>query len=222
MPLIGWAGYNALTRDEPAGSAATADTRAESAGEVARGDTTTGSFELAQAARDAVHACATRLAAGDAYVQSAGVGIGHWNEHVQARTDMLNGVIAQEDMKAIWKRTRLAGPEDVNQANAALEAYEALPACDGLATIEDPPETVVAQITACQERETATTAAVAAATTGMQGWSGHLNAMAAHADGEMTAQAAQDLWVAAWEAAPGYIGVFNDARDLLAAAPACE
>lgn len=225
MPLLGWAAANALSGDDPGGdSAATADTsRAESAGAPSRGDSaaTPGSFEIAQAARDAVGSCAARLAAGDAFVTSAGVGVGHWGEHVQARTDMLNGTIAQEDMKAIWKRTRLSGPDDVSQATAALEAYQALPACEDLAAL-DAPENLAEQAAACLSREPATTAAVTAATAGLQDWANHLNAMAAHADGEMTAAAAQDLWVSAWEAAPTNIGAYDDARDQLAAAPACE
>ncbi|TDD65859.1 hypothetical protein E1262_23895 [Jiangella aurantiaca] len=224
VPLLGWAGVNALTGgDTGDDSPATADdARADAAAETSRGDETPGSFEIAQAARDAVSACADRLAAGDAYVERAGVGIGHWGEHVQARTDMLNGTVAEDDMRAIWKRTRLAGPDDVAQATAALEAYEALPGCADLASIEDAPENVAEQAAACLERETAMTAAVAASTTGLQDWANHLNAMAAHADGEMTAAAAQDLWVAAWEAAPVNIGAFDDARAVLAAAPACE
>ncbi|MBB5791981.1 hypothetical protein [Jiangella mangrovi] len=214
---------NALTGDDPGGgSAATADaSRVDSADAPSRGgDSTPGSFELAQAARDSVSACATRLAAGDAYVEKAGVGIGHWGEHVQARTDMLNGTVGQEEMRAIWKRTRLAGPDDVAQATAALEEYQALPTCEELAAA-DLPENIAEQAAACVERETAVTAAVDAATAGLQDWANHLNNMAAHADGEMTAQHAQDLWVASWEAAPVNIGAYNDARAQLAAAPAC-
>ncbi|SDU60482.1 hypothetical protein [Jiangella alkaliphila] len=223
LPLLGWAGVNALTRDDTGDDSVAADddSRTDAAGEASRGEAT-GSFEIAQAARDTVNACVDRLAAGDAYVASAGVGIGHWGEHVQARTDMLNGTIAQEDMKAIWKRTRLSGPDDVAQATAALEAYEALPGCGDLATLEDAPDNVLDQAAACLERETAMTTAVAASTAGLQDWANHLNAMAAHADGEMTAAAAQDLWVASWEAAPANIGAYNDAHALLVAASACE
>ncbi|RIQ13711.1 hypothetical protein [Jiangella rhizosphaerae] len=224
LPLLGWAGVNALTGGDTGDDSGATDggVRTDAAAETSRGAETPGSFELAQAARDAVGACADRLAAGDAYVRSAGVGIGHWAEHVQARTDMLNGTVAQEEMRAIWKRTRLAGPDDVAQATAALQAYEALPACEGLTSLEGAPDNVVEQAAACLERETAMTAAVAASTAGLQDWANHLNAMAAHADGEMTAAAAQDLWVAAWEAAPVNIGAYDDARAVLDTAPACE
>ncbi|WP_053205817.1 hypothetical protein [Jiangella muralis] len=223
LPLLGWAGVNALTGgDGGDDSAEAADgSRADAAGETSRGETP-GSFEAAQTGRDTVRACVERLAAGDAYVASAGVGIGHWGEHVQARTDMLAGTIAQEDMKAIWKRTRLSGPEDVAQATAALEAYDALPGCDDLGALEGALPDVAGQAAACLEREAAITTAVAASTAGLQDWANHLNAMASHADGEMTAAAAQDLWVASWEAAPVNIGAYDDAHALLAAAPACE
>lgn len=223
VPLLGWAGVNALTGgDSGDDSAATEDdSRADAAGGTSRGETP-GSFEIAQAARDAIGDCAGRLAAGDAYVATAGVGIGHWAEHVQARTDMLNGTVGEEEMRAIWKRTRLSGPDDVAQATAALGAYDALPGCDDLASVEGTPDNVAQQAEACLEREAAMTTAVAASTAGLQDWANHLNAMASHADGEMTASAAQDLWVAAWEAAPVNIGAYDDARALLAAAPACE
>lgn len=223
LPLLGWAAANALSGDDAGGGSSPTSTdasRADSADTASRGGATPGSYEIAQAARDAVGSCVERLAAGDAYISSAGVGIGHWGEHVQARTDMLNGAIAQEDMKAIWKRTRLSGPDDVSAATAALEAYQALPGCEDLAAL-DAPEHVAEQAAACLEREPAMTAAVTAATEGLQHWAGHLNAMAAHADGEMTAAAAQDLWVAAWESAPGKIAAYDDARAQLAAAPPC-
>lgn len=223
LPFLGWAGVNALTGDGAGDdSAATGAPHADAAAESSRGNATPGSFEIAQAARDAVSACAARLTAGDAFVERAGIGIGHWAEHVQARTDMLAGTIGQEDMRAIWKRTRLAGPDDVAQATAALEAYEAMPACTGPDPVESAPSTITEQAAACQERETAMTAAVAASAAGLQDWANHLNAMAGHADGDMTAAAAQDLWVAAWEAAPVNIGAYDDARAALAAAPACE
>lgn len=227
LPLLGWAAANALSGDGDSGggSAATADSRAGSANAPSRGDgsgSTPGSYEIAQATRDAVGACAARLTAGEAYVASAGVGIGHWGEHVQARTDMLNGTVVQEEMRTIWKRTRLAGPGDVTRATADLQAYEAQPACTDLAALDTTSDTIAEQAAACLGRETALTSAVTAATEGLQDWANHLNAMASHADGEMTAAAAQDLWVAAWEAAPTNIGAYNDARDQLAAAPACE
>jgi hypothetical protein len=223
LPFLGWAAANALSGDDPGGGSAATDgtSRLDGADAPSRGDSSTpGSFEIAQAARDSVSACASRLTAGDAYVEKAGVGIGHWGEHVQARTDMLNGTVGQEDMRAIWKRTRLSGPDDVAQATAALEAYQALPACEELDGI-DAPGSIAEQAAACLERETAMTAAVDAATAGLQDWANHLNAMAAHADGEMTASAAQDLWVASWEAAPTNIGAYDDARAQLAAAPSC-
>jgi hypothetical protein len=224
VPLLGWAAANALSGDDSGGGpAAAADaSRLNSAGAPSRGDSSTpGSFELAQAARNTISTCADRLAAGEDYVETAGVGIGHWGEHVQARTDMLNGTVGEEEMRAIWKRTRLSGPDDVAQATAALQAYQALPGCEELTTL-DAPDDIAEQATACLERETALTAAVDAATAGLQDWANHLNAMAAHADGEMTAAAAQDLWVASWEAAPTNIGAYDDARAQLAAAPACE
>ena len=51
---------------------------------------------------------------------AARVAAGHWREHVQARTDLLAGKNTEATTKAIWKRTRLAGPDDAR--GVTLEA----------------------------------------------------------------------------------------------------
>jgi hypothetical protein len=54
--------------------------------------------------------CAAEVAVAEREVSAARVAAGHWREHVQARTALLDGRISQATTKAIWKRTRLAGP----------------------------------------------------------------------------------------------------------------
>src|SRR4051794_37418348 len=57
-------------------------------------------------------ACTAELRTTEAVVAAARTAVGHWREHVQARTDLLSGKNSEEAAKAIWKRTRLAGPGD--------------------------------------------------------------------------------------------------------------
>ncbi|TDE01292.1 hypothetical protein [Jiangella asiatica] len=231
MPLVAWGAARAFTSsDADSGDGASASTEsdrgaseaADSGSDGASDDPTTdaNSYEIAALAQDAIDACAARLAAGEQLVAVAEVGIGHWNEHVQARTDMLAGTIGQEEMRAIWKRTRLAGADDVSRANAALDAYRAHPDCAGLADLEAS-DGMVEQAQECMERSASVDAAVTAATAAMGDWANHLNAMVAHANGDMNGLEAQDAWVAAWTAAPTNIGGFNNARDQLALAPSC-
>lgn len=229
LPLIGWAAARALTgadsgtgADDPTPASASAGSSADGAATPPTGAATgsINSYEAANQAQNAIRTCAARLDAGEELVAVAEVGIGHWHEHVQARTDMLAGAISQEEMRAIWKRTRLAGADDVTRANTALDAYEAQPPCTGLADVEAT-ERLVQRAQDCLAREVSVDAAVVAATAAMGDWANHLNAMISHANGDMDGLEAQELWVSAWAAAPTNIGGFNDARDQLTGAPSC-
>lgn len=172
------------------------------------------------AVEHAIEACSIQLTAGKAVVSEANTGVGHWFEHIQARTDLLEDRNTQGETKAIWKRTRLAGPDDLDRFAAVLSTYNKLSGCDDLAELEAP-TSMADDATACLDRSTVTAKAVSAATDAIGDWSNHLDDMARHADGHMTAAEAQDHWVEAWENAPTNINAFNDAQDDLEQAPAC-
>lgn len=227
LPLIGW-GALALTSDDPPGQEPGADHGARpAADQSATTDpgsaeaTSANSYELAHAARTAIEHCAARLQAGQDVVDEAEVGIGHWSEHVNARTDLLAGRNTSDETRAIWKRTKLAGPADLGRVDAAMSAYQALPGCADF-DVRQAPQEWRSEMRACSSRATSIAATVASAMAAMADWEHHLNAMAAHADGLMDAGEAQEMWVEAWANAPTNIDGFHDALDELKRAPDCR
>lgn len=165
--------------------------------------------------------CEATVASADAAVEAAERGVTHWSEHVQARTDLLAGKIALDQTNAIFKRTRLAGPKDLEIFDAANKKYEAeRSGCKDL----DPnavPHTWRDTATACVERRTVAARGVDAAAAAIDDWRSHQANMRAHRDGEMTSAMAQQQWIAAWKAAPPNINAYADAIKQLADAPTC-
>lgn len=161
-----------------------------------------------------VSACAKEIEAAQAVVTAAGNATEHWREHVQARSDLLAGKNSEEQTKAIWKRTRLLGPADKVAVNSAVAARAAAKGgCDGA------PGKAAAF---CEQRLAALDAAGAADRAAAGDWAAHLQAMADHAAGDFGAEHAQDLWVAAWTAAPRNLDAAARATAALNNAPACK
>lgn len=221
LPLLAWSAVALVFDDGSDPTSALADDDSSTASPAADdASDTMGSYEVAHATRAAIQDCVARLAAADKVVAEGDIGIGHWNEHVQSRTDLLAGTITKAETKAIWSRTKLAGPDDQTRFAAAVTTYNDLPGCVDLDAAAAP-SSLQAEIEACSARATNADAAVTAAIAGMGDWEAHLNAMAAHADGEMDAQQAQNGWVEAWGNAPTNIKGFHDARDAFAQSPGC-
>lgn len=234
VPLLGWTAIAMVNNDDgdpPEASTTTppAQTPTETAGEGAPPNTeptgspaaeSTADNELVTAAEQAIEACGAQLSAGQAVVTEANTGVGHWSEHINARTDLLEGRNTDEETRAIWKRTRLAGPDDLERFAAVLSTYDKLSGCDDLAEL-DVPASLRGDAQACVDRSTMTAEAVSAATDATGDWSNHLDDMARHSDGHMTVDEAQDNWVEAWENAPPNINAFNEASDDLEQAPTC-
>ena len=158
--------------------------------------------------------CAAEVAAAQREVSAARVAAGHWREHVQARTALLAGRIDQATTKAIWKRTRLAGPADIQRLAAATATHQRVRG--GCAKAPG------AAGTACRQRLTALAAAAAAGQATARNWQAHLAMMATHKAGEMDDQPAQTMWVAAWRAAPANLTAFAHADASLARTTPCH
>jgi hypothetical protein len=158
--------------------------------------------------------CAAEVAAAEGEVSAARVTAGHWREHVQARTALLDGRISQAKTKAIWKRTRLAGPADLQRLTAATTTQQRLRG--GCANAPG------AAGTACRQRLTVLAAAAAAGQATAHDWQAHLAMMAAHKAGEMDNEHAQTMWVAAWRAAPANLTAFAHADATLARTTPCH
>jgi hypothetical protein len=159
-------------------------------------------------------ACSREIQAAEALVLVAATATQHWREHVQARTDLLAGKNTEEQTKAIWKRTRLLGPADKAAVNSAVAGRTAAKGgCDGV-----PGKTGAF----CKQRLAALDAAGTAGRAAAGDWAAHLQAMADHAAGDFGAEHAQDLWVAAWTAAPRNLDAAARATAALVDAPACK
>ena len=162
----------------------------------------------------AAGACAAEIRTTEAVVAAAQTAAGHWREHVQARTDLLSGKNSVETTKAIWKRTRLAGPGDISALNAAVS--EQAKSVGGCAKLSG------GTASACKKRLSALAAAATAGRAAARDWGNHLAMMAAHAAGDFGAEHAQQMWVAAWTAAPRNLNAASRANAALTAAPTCK
>lgn len=203
--LAGWAAYGMVSGDDnstvpgPGGQSATPP------GTGASG-------------RTALAACAAGVSKAEGVVSAASRGVSHWNTHVQARTDLVEGRISEERMRALWKATRLAGPADQERFQAALRQHDGSAQCSGLRHLPDGLQRAAGD---CVARSKAADQAMAAAQAAMGDWRSHLDNMAAFANGEMTPAEAQHHWVQAWREAPSNISAYQEARAALAEAPRC-
>jgi hypothetical protein len=158
--------------------------------------------------------CAAEMTAAEAEVSAVRIAAGHWREHVEARTALLAGQISQATTKAIWKRTRLAGPADIQRLAAATSARDSTRGgCDAA-----PGEAGKA----CRHRLTVLAAAATSGNAVARDWKAHLDMMAAHKAGGMDDKHAQAMWVAEWKAAPPNLSAFANADARLAQTAACH
>jgi len=159
-------------------------------------------------ADQALKGCRAKVRAADDVLKAAEVGVDHWAEHVQAQTDANAGTITAAKMDAIFKRTRLAGTDDVEDYEDAVQAYEDESGeCDSA----DASPSVAEQIGRCAEREEAQAPVLDAAGDAMQDWESHLAAMRRSRMGHV--HDAQGVWIRAWRAAPPHIEAYQDAAE---------
>ena len=158
--------------------------------------------------------CAAEVRATEAVVAAARTAAGHWREHVQARTDLLSGKNSEAATKAIWKRTRLAGPGDIAALNTAVVAQTAaVGACAKLSG---------SAAANCKQRLSVFGRAATADRAAAADWANHLAMMAAHAAGDFDAAHAQEMWVSAWSAAPKNLTAATRAEAELSTAAVCR
>jgi hypothetical protein len=162
----------------------------------------------------AAAACSAHIRTTEAVLAAARTAAGHWHEHVQARTDLLSGKNSVATTKAIWKRTRLAGPADIAKLKTATDAQVA--DNGGCAKLS---RTAAA---GCRQRLTALDWAAAANRAAAADWANHLAMMAAHAAGDFGREHAQDMWVAAWSGAAKNLNAAARADAALAKTSPCH
>lgn len=221
LALVGVLAWAALFNDTDAAGPQTADqstSQQHTDHTAASAPSLESSASPLRAAAGSLRTCVSEVAAADAEVAAAKTGIDHWAEHIQARTDLLSGAQPKEVTKAVWKRTREAGPADLTRYQQAVaEHARQAGSCARAGSADAGP-----RLNACRQRLRVLEKAVATGAAGMADWKAHQNAMAAHKAGEIDAAHAQTMWVAAWAAAPKNIDAFRAAHTALRTAPACR
>jgi hypothetical protein len=167
-----------------------------------------------------LRSCRDDVALAEEAVAKARTAVTGWATHVQARTDMLAHRISVKKMNAIWDRTRLAGPDNIAEFEAAARRY---PGADDCRRLSGAKATAAqrAAADACVRRGQAADQALSQGRAAVQDWQAHLHHMARFSDGGMSAGKAQKLWVAAWREAPTNIKAFKAAEETLSQTPEC-
>lgn len=167
---------------------------------------------------DQLSACVARVAAGDRVISEARTGVGHWSEHVQAQTDVNSDKIDTDQMDAIFKRTREAGPDDLRRYDDAKKELSGTDGdCGGSA---DASAAETKRMDQCQQRLDAQAQPMQRAEAAMKDWRRHQADMA-RSRHEHNPDAAE-IWRKAWGAAPPNINAFDDAIAGYEKAPACK
>ena len=165
----------------------------------------------------AMEACQERVRAADEVLKEARTGIAHWDAHVGAERDARDGAISVDERQRIFSETRLKGPADQKRYADAQRAYERVrDASCGKAKGAD--AKVAATLSRCQERANAQGRLLRAAAAAMGDWKDHLADM--QRSREIHVDNAQEVWLAAYRAAPKNLNAYEKAlRDF--DAPRC-
>jgi hypothetical protein len=164
------------------------------------------------ASGDAVRAmksCRDRVRAADAVLEEARTGIDHWSAHVTAQRDYDRGDISGERQQEIFKATRLKGPADQNRYAAARRDYDRVrdASCSKAKGADDKVADTLAD---CRKRASAQGPVLAAANDAMGDWKSHLADM--QRSREVHVANAQQVWLAAYRAAPTNLKAYERAR----------
>jgi len=168
-------------------------------------------------ATKAMNDCRREVARAESVLEAAGDGVTHWREHVQAQTDLSLGRNSLDETKAIWKRTKLAGPSDVAKYETAKAGYKA--AAKACQPVQAADEDQAANLKTCRTRLDKVRASLAAADRVIDDWADHLADMRKSAAGHV--HNAQEVWMNTWRAAPPNLDKYAAAVDTLAKTKSC-
>ena len=170
-----------------------------------------------QEAAKAISTCRRAVALAESVLDAAGDGVGHWREHVQAQTDLSLGRNTDAQTKAIFKRSKLAGPSDVAKFETAKAGYKAQG--DACKAVKGAESEQADHLTICRTRLSKVTSALTNADLAMKDWSNHLADMRKSAGGEV--HNAQEVWLETWREAPPNLEKYASAMDTLAKTKSC-
>jgi len=148
----------------------------------------------------AVQNCSKAIAVAEDVLHAGELGMTHWRKHVAAQTDYVAGRATAARTAATWKRTRLAGPADVQRFRApwARFARMARP-CAGVGSVAAPYKD---EARTCLARERVAATAATAMQAVIRDWTDHQHHMAQLRSGDLAAVQAQKMWIQAWRRAP--------------------
>lgn len=160
-------------------------------------------------AEEALESCQAKVEAGDAVIDEAKTGVGHWAKHVDSQRQADLGNYTVEEMKAQFKATRLLGPGDQKRYRDAAREYRSQ---DGSCEeVSEAPTEIAEALEKCAERSSAQKPVMEAGKDAMADWASHLADMqrskAGHFDNP------QVVWIRAYRAAPRNINAFDEAME---------
>jgi hypothetical protein len=170
------------------------------------------------AAVEAMNNCRDRVKAADKVLDSARIGVRHWESHVDAERRAEAGTISIDERQDIFKNTRAKGPGDQNRYADALRAYDKVKdaSCDKTAGAD---AKVAATLSSCHARATAQSQVMKTAAAAMGDWKQHLADM--QRSRVQHNSDAQQVWLNAYKAAPRNIKPYEKAVRKFQKAPKC-
>lgn len=167
-------------------------------------------------------ACQKALSLGDKVVKVAEPGLGNWEEHLRAHTELVEGKIEYSEVESIFERTSGAGPKDLEKFDAADKEYQKVMAdCDAVAD-DGVPEKWELVAEACSFYDGATRSVVEESRSAMDDWRAHLADEKAHREGELTGDEAEAKWLEAWRNGSPKIAAFQSAMEQRDSTPKCN
>ena len=133
----------------------------------------------------------------------------HWEAHVGAEREAAEGTISVAKRQQIFNETRLQGPGDQKRYAAARRDYDRVrdASCSKTKGADDKVAETMAD---CRKRASAQGPVLAAADDAMGDWKSHLADM--QRSREVHVANAQQVWLAAYRAAPTNLKAYERAR----------
>lgn len=168
----------------------------------------------------ALRRCSADIVVAEDVLDAGKPGMAHWQEHVEAQSEYVAGRATAEQTAALWKRSRLAGPADVERFREPSARFSrTTDACAGLSSVPAPYDDEARD---CVARERAAASAAGAMQAVMRDWTAHQRHMAEFRSGDLAAVQAQELWIEAWRRAPVALRAMSAAQPALDRAPRCS
>ncbi len=188
------------------------------AGSGTSGGTSSGAAPAAGAG--ALETCARAVHAAEQVAAAQEPGARNWRVHTQAWIKLLDGEFTKAQADADWRRSREAGPGDVQRFREAYRSYEATEIACGDVVQQVPAEQAGAAA-ACLVRGTEADDAIASGRVVLEQWAGHLKQMGQRRTHELPPDKALAMFRAAVARSGEDLSDYERDRGQLEGAPAC-